>query len=147
MHTAKGATVKVRIDTVSPRPHTAAYYSLQGSKGCYESQRGLGDQPKVWLADEHEPSRCFESPPWHPLSDYAARYIPDRLAVGETARRGGHGTSEYWMLRDFITAIKRNETPPIDVYQALDYTIPGLCAVDSVEQGGALIAMPDFRRD
>jgi hypothetical protein len=145
MRTAKSATVKVRVDTVSPRPHAAAYYSLQGTLGCYESWRGLGDEPKVWLADDNEPSRCMQSPPWRPLSDYAARYIPDRLAAGEAARAGGHGTSEHWMLRDFIRAVQRNEAPPIDVFRALDYTVPGICALESVEAGGAPVPVPDFR--
>jgi predicted dehydrogenase len=145
MRTARGSTVRVRVDTVSPRPHAAAYYSLQGDKGSFETWRGLGDASKVWLADEHEPSHCFASAQWHPLADYAARYLPDRLAAGEEAQAGGHGTSEYWMIRDFLTAIERDEPPPIDVYRGLDYTTPGICAVESVLKGGTAMPVPDFR--
>jgi len=145
MATAGGRTIKVRVDTVSPRPHQAAYYSLQGTAGAFESWRGLGDQDKIWLAAEHEASHVFESAKWHPASDYSAQYISDRLAAGEQARAGGHGTSEFWMMKDFIGAIRGEHASPIDVYRALDYTVPGICAIESVSRGGAAIPVPDFR--
>ena len=145
MRTAKGAVVKVRVDTVSNRPHTASYFSLQGTKACYESSRGLGDEAKVWLADEHEESHVFDSAKWHRLWDYAQRYIPDRLRVGEEARQGGHGTCEYWMMKDFLAAIRGEQPTTIDVYRGLDYTVPGICALESMERGGAAVAVPDFR--
>jgi predicted dehydrogenase len=145
MRTSRGRTVRVRVDTVSPRPHQAAYYSLQGTKGSYESWRGLSNEPKVWLADEHEPSHCCDSAKWHPLKDYEQQYIPERLAAGDEARAGGHGTSEFWMMRDFMSAISEDRPPPIDVYRALDYTLPGICAVESVERGGQAISVPDLR--
>jgi hypothetical protein len=134
------------VDTASPRPHQAAYYSLQGTAGCYESWRGLGDQAKVWLADEHEPSHVFDSAKWHPLDQYAPHYIPDRLAAGEEARAGGHGTSEFWMMQDFIAAVRGERPNSIDVHRALDYTLPGICALESLEQGGAVVPVPDPRR-
>lgn len=145
MRTERGRTVKVRVDTVSPRPHQTAYYSLQGTAGCYESWRGLGDSNKVWLADEHEPSHVSDGAKWHPLSDYAARYIPDRLAADEAAKSGGHGTSEFWMMQDFIAAVRGERPSPIDAARALDYSVPGICAQESVAQGGAAIRVPDFR--
>jgi len=145
MGTQKGATIRVRVDTISPRPHQAAYYSIQGTRGSFESWRGLGDQSKVWLADEHEASHVFESANWHPLSDYAERYIPDRLAAGEEARAGGHGTSEFWMVKDFIGAIRGERPSPIDAYRSLDYTVPGICAMASLARGGEVVPVPDFR--
>ena len=145
MRTERRRTVKIRVDTVSPRPHQVAYYSLQGTRGCYENWRGLGDVAKVWFADEHEPSHVFHSAEWHPLSDYAARYIPDRLAADEAAKSGGHGTSEFWMMKDFIAAVRGERPSPIDACRALDYTVPGICALESVAQGGAVVQVPDFR--
>ena len=147
MPTERGATLDVRVDAVSPRPHTMTYYAVQGSTGSYEGERGLGDEAKVWLESEHEPSHCGESARWHRLMEYAERYIPERLAVGEEARAGGHGTTEYWMLKDFLSAVEGDETPPIDVYRALDYTVPGICSIESVAQGGAVVPVPDFRTE
>lgn len=143
--TTRGATLRVRVDHVSPRPHQMAYYALQGTAGAYEAWRGFGDASKVWLGDEHEPSLFHAPAQWHALADQAARTIPDRLAAPAEARLGGHGTSEYWLLRDFLATVRREIAPPIDVHLALDYTLPGICALDSAEQGGAPVAVPDSR--
>jgi len=68
----------------------------------------------------------FDGAKWHPLSEYEERYIPDRLAAPESASEGGHGSTEFWMMKDFI-AVARQEMPsPIDAYRALDYTVPGI---------------------
>lgn len=143
--TAGGATLRVRVDHTSPRPHQMAYYALQGTAGAYEAWRGHGDASKVWLADEHEPSLFHAPARWHSLADQAPRTIPDRLAAPPEARTGGHGTSEYWLLRDFLAATRREIAPPIDIHTALDYTLPGICAKASAEQGGMPVTVPDSR--
>lgn len=143
MVTTGGVTLRVRVDHVSPRPHQMAYYALQGTAGCVESWRGGGDQSKAWFADEHEPSTVSGGPQWHPLSDQAGRYVPERLAAPAEARLGGHGTSEYWMLRDFLAAVRGEIAPPIDVYRAVDYSLPGVLAVASAEANGAPQHVPD----
>jgi predicted dehydrogenase len=146
MQTVNDAAFKVRIDTASPRPHGAHFYLVQGTAGAYESARGLGDRAKVWLAREHEESHVYRSAAWHDLfAEYAQQFIPERLAVGEEARAGGHGTSEYWLLQDFLRSIREGTKPPIDAYRGLDYTVPGIVARQSAEQGGVLLAVPDFR--
>ncbi len=147
MVTEGGRTLRVRVDSTSPRPHQMAYYSVQGTRGAFESWRGLGDVSKVWLEDIHEPSRVSgEGAQWHPVSEQAERYIPERLAVPAEARLGGHGTSEYWLLKDFMAAVRGEIAPPIDVYRALDYTIPGILAIPSADQLGAPREVPDPRR-
>jgi hypothetical protein len=121
------------------------YYSLQGNRGAYRATRADTRQALVWLADEHKPSGVRGGCSWHPLWDYAQMYIPERLAVGPEARRGGHGTSEYWMLLDFLRSIREGTLAPIDVDVALDYTLPGVLAAESAAQGGAMLAVPDSR--
>ena len=145
MVTTTGVVLRVRVDHVSPRPHQMFYYALQGTHGSYEAWRGHGDTSKVWLADEHEPS-LFDAPAqWHALSEQAPRYIPERLAAPEVARSGGHGSSEYWLLQDFLAAVRGERECPIDVYRGLDYTLPGICAFESAAGLGAPIAVPDPR--
>lgn len=146
-----GRLLRVRVECTLPRPHNMAYYGLQGAAGAYEAARGLGDQAKVWLADEHEPSHTLTIPgrapaSWHPLADYAEHYIPDRLAAAAGAGAGGHGHSEYWLLKDYFAAVREQRQPPIDVFRGLDYTVPGICAVLSAEAGGIPLTVPDFRR-
>lgn len=145
LETDGGRVLRVRVDAVSPRPHQAMYYALQGTRGAYESWRGRGDESKLWLEDEHEPSRVDRSPPWAALAAYAPRSIPDRLATPPEAGSGGHGASEYWMLREFLTACRGEAPSPIDVDRGLDYTLPGVLALESAAAGGAPIAVPDTR--
>ena len=49
------------------------------------------------------------------------------------------------MIQAFVDAIVEDKEPPIDVYRALDYSVPGLCAHLSAEQGGKLVEVPNFR--
>lgn len=143
--TAGGATLRVRVDHVSPRPHRMAFYALQGTAGSAETRHGFGDASKVWLGDEHEPSLFRAPAAWHALADQAPRSIADRLAAPPAASAGGHGTSEYWLLRDFLAAIRGEQPAPIDVYRGLDYTLPGLAADSSAAADGAPVAVPDPR--
>lgn len=152
MKTDKGAVFKVRLDGNSPRPHNMAFYSVQGNKGAYESWRGLGDEPKVWLDDVHEPSYSSsralgrEIAQWHPLREFAEQYIPDRLRGPEAAATSGHFGADYWMLEAFAKAVLEGQHSPIDVYQALDYGVPGIMAVVSKANAGMPIPVPDYRR-
>ncbi len=146
MVTDQGKVLRVRVDHVSPRPHQMAYYSVQGTRGSFESWRGHGDLSKIWLEDEHEPSRVSgEGSQWHSTEPYAQRYIPERIAVPAEASIGGHGTSEYWMLRDFLATVRGEMASPIDIDRAMDYTLPGVVALESALTNGTPIAVPDTR--
>lgn len=146
MQTVRGVTLRVRVDNTSPRPHKMDYYAMQGTAGSFESFRGGGDVSKVWLADEHESSHVgHDSAQWHPASEQEKRYIPDRLAAPPEATLGGHGTSEYWMLKDFLAAARGEQEVSIDVYRALDYTLPGVLSINSAKAGGAPEVVPDPR--
>lgn len=145
MRTVKGRVLRVRVDHTSPRPHQMAYYLVQGTAGAYEAWRGNGDRAKVWLQDEHAPSRCSGGCDWHDLDAYREQYIPDRMAVGKEAGAGGHGTSEYWLLREFLQSVRGERAVPIDVYAALDYTAPGILAIESDKQGGIPLVVPNYR--
>ena len=145
MVTTGGVTLRVRVDHVSPRPHQMAYYALQGTEGCVESWRG-GRRPEQGLVcGRAGASRVSGGADWHPLADQAPRYIPERLAAPPEASHGGHGTSEYWLLREFLAAVRGEAPVPIDVYRALDYSLPGVLAVESAEAGGTPRSVLDPR--
>ncbi len=149
--TRTGALIEIRVDMLSNRPHTTAYYALQGTKGCFESARGLGDRPKIWLdqfgkggsdretidTDPHE---------WRPLEDYVDEFLPEIWKnPPPEALASGHGGSDYFVARDIVDAIRRDEQPRIDVYRALDYTMPGLMSQNSIAMRGQPVTVPDFR--
>jgi len=91
------------------------------------------DEPKFW------------SPAWPNLTG------PLRLPVGTSVPRapqaaalGGHGTAEWFMVGDFIQAVRAGTRPPIDVYDAVMYSLPGLCARDSARSGRP-VAIPQYQ--
>lgn len=138
--TTRGALIAIRCDMLSPRPHNMTHYALQGTRGAYQSGRYPGEPDLVWLAG-HSPG----PEQWQPLDAYAG-YLPDhwRLPPPE-ALRAGHGGGDFFIVRDWIEAIRRDTPPPIDVYRGLDFTLPGLISEQSIAQGGAPLPVPDPR--
>jgi predicted dehydrogenase len=140
----QGALIKVRLDMMSNRPHAMAYYALQGTHGCYEGSRAPGEPNRIWLGGTtaSDPKAHRE---WAPLDTYD-RYLPDDYASQlEAAARAGHGGGDYFVVRDFLHAVLEGHTPPIDVFRAMDYTVPGLISELSIAQGGVPLPVPDLR--
>jgi hypothetical protein len=48
-------------------------------------------------------------------------------------------------MEAFAKALLEGKPSPIDVYQALDYCVPGILAVDSKANAGMPVPVPDFR--
>ena len=136
----RGGQINVRLDMLSNRPHNMTYYSLQGTKGCYESPRGFGDNPKIWLKDYHENIQ------WHSLWDFEEEFMPEMWRnPPEEALKAGHGGGDYFEVREFVDCIVNDTEPPVDIYGALDMTVPGLVSEESINRGGMPIPVPDFR--
>ncbi len=58
----------------------------------------------------------------------------------------GHEGSHTFIAHEFIDALVTNRRPVIDVYEALDYTVPGIIAHQSALQGGKPMRIPSFDR-
>jgi predicted dehydrogenase len=138
LETAKGATIKLLRSSVAAKHPGHHFYSVYGSNGQIENGRGAdqGKQGSLYLqgdplyAEGALPILC-------PVSDESA---------SEEARRGGHGTTEYYLLRDFIDALEGHKPSPIDVYRAMEFTLPGLIAQQSVELGSVWLDVPQVRK-
>ncbi len=138
--TSRGGQINIRLDMLSNRPHNLTYYSLQGTKGCYEAPRGFGDNHKIWLADYHKDLG------WHSLWEFEAEFMPDIWRnPPEEALRAGHGGGDYFEIREFVDCIINDTKPPVDVYEALDMTVPGLVSELSINKGSIPVPVPDFR--
>ena len=155
-HTSKGALVNIRTDLHSQRPHNMDYYQLQGTKGCYEAPRGLGDDHKIWLEGKFEDDEIHtdiwgvKKPEidWHSLWDFEEEYLPEVWKENEEmAEKAGHGGGDLIEMFDFAKAVKGDEEPSIDVYTALDWTLTALTSELSVEGGGKFLSVPDPRTD
>lgn len=135
--TEKGATIKILRSQVAPRHHELIFYSLYGTKGFVETGREGGwggTQGRLYLEEEMSKKEGAQSIDCPTIDPHAPA----------EALKGGHGTSEYYMVRDFMAAIEQNAKPPIDVARAIDFTAPGICAHASAMQGGVWIDVPRF---
>jgi predicted dehydrogenase len=136
----RGGQINVRLDMLSDRPHNLTYYSLQGTGGCYEAPRGFGDSPKIWLKDRHKELQ------WHSLWDFEEEFMPEMWRnPPEEALKAGHGGGDYFEIREFVDCIVKDAKPPVDIYDALDMTVPGLVSEESINKGGVPVPVPDFR--
>ena len=130
--TEKGATIKILRSQTANRPHIV-FYSLYGTKGWIESSRRPGGEGLVYVEGETEDAK----------GDFITCPIGDPDAP-EEAGRGGHGTSEYYMIRDFLDSIEAGVRPPIDVMRAMDFTVPGILAHQAAMGKGEWLDVPAF---
>lgn len=138
---ANGGMITLRLDMLSNRPHNMVHYALQGTNGCYESGRGGGDEPRIWLKD-----RSKDNHTWQTLWEYEREFMPAIWRdPPEEAKRAGHGGGDYFQVREFVDSILHDAKPPIDVYDALDFTVPGLVSQESIRRGSVPLPVPDFR--
>lgn len=72
-------------------------------------------------------------------------WLPGKHIGAMNVRHCITGTSEYYLIRDFIDALSRGIHPPIDVYRAMEYTLPGIIAQEAVERGNVWLDVPQVR--
>jgi len=130
--TKKGATIKVLRSSVATRkPHTG-FYSVYGTKGFLETGReGYTNTGYKYIEGEDETFQRLEV-------RASEKNAPPEAALG------GHGTSEYYLVRDFLNCIVNDTTPPIDVVRALDMSVPGLIAHEAAMESSAWREIPLF---
>ncbi len=139
--TDSGKLIRVRLDMLSKRPHAMTNYTLQGTKGAYESARRSGEGDWVWVED-----RCQDPHQWTPLESFAGDYLPEiwRNLPGQ-ARQSGHGGGDYLVALDFVDAIQGRKAPRVGIHEAMDMTLPGLVSQTSIARGGEWLDVPDSR--
>ncbi len=139
--TASAKLIRVRVDMLSKRPHAMTNYTLQGTKGAYESKRRPGEGNWVWLED-------FSKDPneWVPLEEFEDEFLPDIWRdPPPAALAAGHGGGDYFEVMDFVDAVQGRQPPAIDIHAAMDMTLPGLISQESIRRGGEWLDVPDSR--
>ncbi len=136
-----GKLIRLRVDCVSNRPHALMNCQLQGTKGVYEAPRIPGVGHMVSFYQGEDPEKMV----WRPLSDFEA-YMPERYRnASEAVKNSSHWGSDYFIVEDFIEAVRGNRPPAVDVYEACEWTAVGLLSAISVANRGRTMTMPDFR--
>jgi len=142
-----GALAKITMACVAPRPHNMHGYLLQGTRGCYEAPRGLGDDHKIWLEDHPAPGDKAGDRNWRSLWDFRERLPARWQNPPEAAKNAGHQGGDYFLVQDFMDAMESGEEPMCDVYRAAEWTAVGLLSALSATNGGRAMEVPHFRRN
>lgn len=135
--TQRGQLLKMRLDLLSNRPDMHAYYAIQGTGGAYEAARSELSQPLVHITGRSDYGK------WEPLESYAKQFLPTNYRTPPEG--AGHWGSDVWPIRDFIDSIINDRTPRVDIYRALDMTLPGILSEYSINQGSTWVHVPNPR--
>jgi hypothetical protein len=119
-----------------------AYYHLQGTKGAFESSVGFGDPARVSFLGPDNPDSHMK---WQPLSDYNQSLPPRYLQATEEQTHAGHGGGDFFIVSDFVEAVRTGGRPAVDVYDACEWTAVGLLSELSVVNHGRTMTVPRFR--
>ena len=139
--TASDKLIRVRVDMLSKRPHAMTNYSLQGTKGAYESARRPDEGNWVWIED-----RCHDPNEWLPLEMFEDEFLPELWREPpQEALEAGHGGGDYFEVMDFVEAVQGKKPPAIDIHAAMDMTLPGLVSQESIRRAGEWLPVPDSR--
>ncbi len=140
--TEKGKLLNIRTDCTSPRPHNMDYYQLQGTKGFFRSAQHGDDKNLVSFVQNGDMAGPMS---YEELTKYSD-LLPDRFKYAtESQKKAGHGGGDYFIVEDFINAIRTGVQPELDVYKACEWTAVGLLSALSVVNGGRTMQVPHFR--
>ena len=115
-----------------PKKETGAHwYQIKGTKQSVEFARSTLDEPKLY-----RPETGWELHPEWGTAD------PEADAV---FRDAPHGGADAYPMYYFVRSILRDETPPMDIYRAVETAAPAILAVQSAKLGGIELEVPDFR--
>lgn len=111
------------------------WYRIYGTKGEMENSR---TDPGMLMVHKE---------PWNkaPGEPADVMYRPEFRQHHEQASRSGHGGGDYFMLREFVDAIRTGTQPFFDVYRGLQMSCLGILAYRSALNRNVSLDVPSFR--
>ena len=67
-----------------------------------------------------------------------------RLPKEFDGAHNGHEGSHHFLADDFARAVTTKTQPPVSAWKAARFTLPGVVAYESAQQGGVRLPVPDF---
>ena len=136
--TAQDRLIVHRQDILSNRPAVPYRFELQGTNGCFESAAWKDGSHRVWFSDSPED--------WTTLETFEPEYLPDMWReLPEAAKETGRNGGDYLVFKAFIDSLESGDSPPIDIHDALDMTLPGIISEQSIAHDGKWMDVPDSR--
>ncbi len=131
--TEKGRLIRISCAFSIHAGGDKVWYSVYGTKGYMETGRAMGRMVRSFGAENGRELV--------PVSDEEiSAYFPAE------ARSWGHGGGDYFLYQPFVDAILGDKPLTIDVYRSMDYTLPGVLAAKSADEGGSMQTVPDPRQ-
>lgn len=138
---AGGQTVRLTLETTVPRFYTRQF-SVHGTKGSYfeDNDSIFEDGNEAHLKDE-----LRWKPQWGNAEQYEEKYLhPLWVEYIATGIKRGHGGMDWLVLTDFADSLLAGKPMPIDVYDMATWMAITALSEQSIAQGGAPVAFPDF---
>ena len=136
---AKGQTIVLSHDTNSPRPYSLNF-RVQGTKGLW-----MKDSKSIYIE-----GKSPDSHRWEKDQPYLAEYdhpLWKRFSKAKsTLSHTGHGGMDFFIIRAFVEAIKGDQRPVIDVYDAVSMSCIVPLSEQSIKNNSASVKIPDFTR-
>jgi hypothetical protein len=135
LRTARGRTVLLQHDVVTPRPYSRINH-VAGTKGVFRDY-----PPRLFLDGQKDHKR------WGSVKDYKKRFEhPLWTRLKKLAKKGGHGGMDYVMSWRLMQCVREGLVPDMDVYDAAAWSAPAPLSEQSVRSGGSAVEFPDFTR-
>ena len=81
---------------------------------------------------------------WEPLENYADEFDHPRWkSQGSDAGGAGHGGADYFVLDDFVAAVRTGQSP-VDVVESVTWSLPRPLSGQSLAAGNKPVAFPRF---
>jgi hypothetical protein len=92
---------------------------------------GMSSESHRWESDEAYLEK-YDHPLWKRFEDQASG--------------AGHGGMDFFIVRAFVEALKDNQSPVIDVYDAVSMSVIVPLSEKSIRLNSASVKIPDFTR-
>lgn len=131
-----GAVCKITVSYGMQRPY-CLYFGVYGRDGSFERSR-----------DQGAPMQPTTNYYYHRRLSSARRLIPIEVPNWYNPRLPrnltlGHGTMEIEQAQRFLRAIQRQQLADIHAREAARSIVPLICALQSADQGGGIVDIPD----
>jgi hypothetical protein len=112
-------------------------YSLQGTRASFES--ALGER-KLYIEGKSPNEQ------WEPLEKFVQQYQhPYWAQRGSEAEKSGHGGGDYFVISDFLDAIRTGK-PVVDAVDAATWSCVRPLSEKSIREGSKPQEIPDFAK-
>jgi len=131
--------------------------SMWGTQGCFENNLAgavwlTRDRKATQRVDDQLKSRYVEAKVGGGMekigddvhTGIAPVHDASRLPREFIGQHNGHGGSHQFLVDDFVKACVTGKQPPVNVWRAARYTVPGLTAHESALKDGERLVVPDF---